>query len=182
MKRRPAPIDIAALKKVITLDPKRKNICTVCRQKMRPPSAAEDPTPTCDNCAHDLVIDTLPKLLDELETARAAASKPAKKPRKKPVAKKRGNDKEATREVARAVVEEVREALAPEPEHASGELPKPASEPEHEVDEATDVSELALALEEDAPAPKPRRRVQFVPATPQEVQAKVIQLRERFEK
>ncbi len=180
MKRRPAPVDIAALRKLISLDPKRKNVCTVCHQKMRPPGPKEDPTPTCDNCAHDLVIDTLPRLLDELEAARA---KPAKKPRKKPAAKKRGNDKGATREVARAVVKEFREAFVPEPEPTPKPEPEPASEPEP-VDEATDMAELALALEDekkDDPPPRPRRRVQFIPASPQEVQAKVIQLRTKFE-
>jgi len=167
MKKRPAPVDIAALRKLITLDPKRKNICAACRQKMRPPGPKEDPTPTCDNCAHDIVIDTLPRLLDELEAARA---KPAKKPRKK-AAKKRGNDKEATR--VAAVVEDV----VPAPEKPSEPEPEP-------VDEATDVSELALALEEekkDDPPLRRRRRVQFVPASAEEVQAKVIQLRARFE-
>jgi len=89
MKSRSAPIDIAALRKFITLDPKLKDVCTVCRRKMRPPGPNEERTPTCDNCSQDIVLDTLPALLDELEAARRApkpetrpAPKPAKPPRK----------------------------------------------------------------------------------------------------
>jgi len=214
MKRRSEPVDIKALRKTVTLDPKRKNMCTACGQKMRPPGPKEDPTPTCDDCAHGIVIDILPKLLDELEAARAAKAEPKPsrtkaKPERKKTSKRIKKSQlapklEAVDHPARLHPEQVqpltRNGAKPDPDESEvafeaedeedvedenddeAEAPK-KPDPEPEIDEATDVSSLALALEDVQPEkPRPRRRVQFVPASQQEVQATVIQLRTKFEK
>ena len=64
-------VDIAELRSQVTLNDRLKDICTVCRSKMRAPGPGEEHTPTCDSCAHDIVIDTVPKLLDELQSLRS---------------------------------------------------------------------------------------------------------------
>jgi len=233
MKSRSAPIDIAALRKFITLDPKLKDVCAICRRKMRPPGPNEERTPTCDNCSQDIVLDMLPTLLDELEAARRAPPKPEPKPappkptapRKKVTKTKPVKAQPALKKLFKRLelaprlepedhperlkpeglrslmqkdvkpeleeskpeveaeepepIELEREELEPEPDR---EPEREESKPELEIDDTTEVSALALALEEIEPPPPRRRRVQFTPANPKEVQAAVIQLRAKFEK
>jgi hypothetical protein len=208
MKRRSAPVDIAALRKVLILNPKKKNVCTLCGVKMRLPKKHEEPTPTCDNCAQDILLDIVPKLLDELDAVRKTL---AARPKVVKVEKIEKAKKTKAKVVEKPKLRIVKSEHAPAPAESEPKLKDEA--PKEPESDPTDVSALALQLEaeqkseakakrqQQQPAAEetstlapviedeqsdesgPRRRiVRFVPATPKEVQNGIMKLREKFER